>query len=102
VSTLFSWKPQDDLALHLNVGRDFVNGGPDRGRSGASVEWAARPGWSIVGERYLADGTHFVRAGARWSVTESWTVDLSRAQRLSGPAASNWTLGAGWQLGRSP
>jgi hypothetical protein len=100
VSTLFSWKPQDDLALHLNLGRDFVNSGPDQGRSGVSVEWAARPGWSIVGERYLADGTHFVRVGARRSVTESWTVDLSRAQRLSGPGASNWTLGAAWQFSR--
>jgi hypothetical protein len=94
VSALFSWKPQDDIALHLNLGRDFVNGGPDQDRSGVSVEWAARPGWSVVGERYLADGTHFVRVGARW------TVDLSRAQHLSGPGASNWTLGTAWQFSR--
>jgi hypothetical protein len=100
VSTLFSWKPQDDFALHLNLGRDFVNGGPDRDRSGVSVEWAARPGWSIVGERYLADQTHYLRAGLRRTVSEGWAIDFSRAQRLSGPGASNWTLGTAWQFSR--
>jgi len=100
LSTLFTWSPREDLSLHLNLGRDFVHGGDDQARSGAAVEWTARPGWSIVGERYLADRTHYLRAGLRRTVSEGWTVDFSRAQRLSGPRASNWTLGTAWQFGR--
>lgn len=100
LAALFTWAVGDDLAMHLNLGRDFVQSDRDETRGGVSLEWAARPGWSLVAERYREAGTHFVRAGARWAVTEGWSVDLSRAQRLSGPAASNWTFGAIWQFER--
>jgi hypothetical protein len=97
---LVTWAAREDLALHLNVGRDLVRGGPDQNRSGVSAEWAALPGWSLLGERYYEDRTHFARAGLRWAPSPDWTVDLSRAHRLSGPGASAWTLGASWQFGR--
>jgi hypothetical protein len=100
LAALFTWAARDDLALHLNLGRDLVHGGADQNRGGVSAEWLARPGWSLVAERYLEDGTHFVRGGARWAVTENWSVDISRAQRLHGPGASNWTLGTIWQFDR--
>jgi hypothetical protein len=100
LSGLFSWFPRDDLALHLNLGRDFVHRDADLNRSGVSVEWTARPGWSITAERYLEAQTHFVRAGMRWAISEAWSVDLSRAHRLRGPGESNWTLGATWQFPR--
>jgi len=100
LSGLVSWFPRDDLALHLNLGRDFVRGDADQDRSGVSVEWTARPGWSITGERYLEVQTHFVRAGLRWAISEAWSVDLSRAHRLRGPGESTWTLGATWQFAR--
>ena len=100
LSGLVSWFPVDDLALHLNLGRDFVRGDADQDRSGVSVEWTARPGWSITGERYLEAQTHFVRAGLRWAISEAWSVDLSRAHRLRGPGESTWALGATWQFSR--
>jgi hypothetical protein len=100
LAALFTWAARDDLALHLNLGRDFVHGGADQKRGGVSVEWIALPSWSLVAERYLEDGTHFLRGGARWAITENWSVDTSYAHRLSGPGASNWTVGTIWQFDR--
>jgi hypothetical protein len=97
---LLTWAAHENLALHLNLGRDFIHGGPDQNRGGVAAEWTARPGWSLVAERYLDTGTHFVRAGARWNVRDRWSVDFSRAQRLHGPGNSNWTLGTSWQFER--
>lgn len=94
VSGLVTWAAQDDLALHLNLGRDYLRGAPNEARSGVSAEWTFRPGWSMVGERYQEQGTHFARAGLRWAVNDQWTVDASRAQRLHGPGESSWTFGA--------
>jgi hypothetical protein len=100
LSGLFSWSPRDDLALHLNLGRDFVRGDSDLDRSGASVVWTARPGWSLIGERYLEARTHFVRVATRWVVSDAWSLDFSRAHRLHGPGESSWTIGATWQFAR--
>ncbi len=100
LAALLTWAVRDDLALHANLGRDFVHGGADQNRSGVAAEWTARPGWSIVAERYAADRTQFVRAGVRWCVSDAWSIDFSRAQRLRGPSASNWTLGTTWQFER--
>lgn len=98
LAVLMTWAAREDLALHLNLGRDFIHRGADQNRSGVSAEWIVRPRWSLVAERYLEDGTHFARAGVRWAVTQQWSVDLSRAQRLRGPGASNWTVGATWEF----
>jgi hypothetical protein len=92
-SALATWKPREDVALHLNLGRDFVPGGPDLPRGGVAVEWEPAAHWSIVAERYLEERTHFARAGLRWASGRSWTVDVSRVERLSGPTPSNWTVG---------
>lgn len=99
-AALATWAVRDDLAVHLNVGRDFVHRAADQGRSGMALEWTARPGWSLVGERYYEGRTHFVRGGLRWAATDAWSVDLSRAHRLRGPGESSWTLGATWQFSR--
>ncbi|AEG91282.1 hypothetical protein [Ramlibacter tataouinensis] len=96
---LATWEPRDDLALHLNLGRDFAHRGRDENRFGVAAEWTPRQGWSLLAERYRAEATHFVRAGVRWAAGRNWSVDLSRAQRLSGPAPSNWTLGLTLGLG---
>jgi hypothetical protein len=100
LSGLFTWSPRDDLAFHLNLGRDFLHSADDLDRAGAAVEWTVRPGWSIVGERFLALETHAARLGLRWAINDAWTVDVSRAQRISGPLPSNWTIGASWQFER--
>lgn len=93
---LASWQLGEDLALHVNAGRDFAHRAADSSRYGAAVEWQAAPGWSLVGERYKEEDTQFVRAAVRWLPAARWSVDLSRAQRLSGPGASAWTLGASY------
>ena len=99
-SLLASWKATDTVALHLNAGRDFTHAAADENRYGASVEWAPAPAWSLVGERYKEEGAHFVRAGVRFLGGESWSLDLSRSHRLSGPGVSAWTLGATWAFDR--
>lgn len=100
VAGLLTWFPRDDLAFHLNLGRDFARNDGDQDRSGAALDWTVRPGWSLTAERFVEGGSQFARAGVRWAITEAWSVDLSRAQRLRGPGASNWTLGATWQFRR--
>lgn len=100
VSALATWAARDDLALHLNVGRDLLHRAADDSRYGVSAEWTPLAAWSLVAERYKAAQTHFVRAGVRWAFREGWSVDLSRAQRLAGPGPSDWTLGATWEFGR--
>ena len=97
---LLTWAVRDDVALHLNVGRDLVHGAADQNRSGVAAEWTFRDSWSLVGERYYEDKTHFVRGGLRWAISDGWSADVSRAQRLSGPGESNWTLGMSWLFGK--
>jgi hypothetical protein len=99
-SALATWKARDNVALHANLGRDFVHRGEDQGRYGAAVEWAPAPAWSLMAERYKEEGTHFVRGGVRFLGGEDWSVDLSRSHRLSGPATSAWTLGGTWSFDR--
>jgi hypothetical protein len=100
VSGLLTWFAHEDLAFHLNLGRDLLRAQADEDRSGVSVEWTVRPGWSLTVERYLEAGSHFARAGVRWALDEAWSFDLSRAHRVRGPGASNWTLAATWQFPR--
>jgi hypothetical protein len=94
LAALATWTPREDFALHLNLGRDFVRGGPDANRSGVSLEWLPREDWSLMAERYVEQRAHFARAGVRWAATKDWTFDVSRAQRLRGPGDSSWTVGA--------
>jgi hypothetical protein len=96
---LATWTPREDVALHLNLGRDFVRASSDENRAGVSVEWFPREHWSLTAERYLEQQAHFVRAGLRWFATELWTFDVSRAQRLHGPGESTWTLGVTRRIG---
>ena len=88
-----TWSVHEDVAVHLNLGRDFVHQSGDRKRSGISVEWRPAPAWSLVAERYNERDTQFARAGVRWLPAEGWQVDLSRAHRLGGAIPSHWTVG---------
>jgi hypothetical protein len=92
-AALATWTPNPTLALHLNLGRDFVHGGTDLAHHGVGLDWTLVPRWTVTVERFLEERTHFARAGIRWAGGHIWTVDFSRAQRLSGPGASNWTIG---------
>lgn len=97
---LATWEPRENVALHLNAGRDFVHAGGDENRAGVSVEWSPRERWSLTAERYVEQQAHFVRAGLRWAATEDWTFDASRAHRLHGPGDSSWTIGVTRRIGR--
>jgi hypothetical protein len=90
---LVTWRPRDSLAFHANAGRDFVHGGADEKRGGVAAEWMPVAKWWLTLERYREQATHFTRAGVRWLPAEGWSVDFSRAQRLAGPAPSQWTVG---------
>ncbi len=100
VAGLLTWAPRDDLALHLNVGRDYVHRVENTDHSGVALEWSATPQCSFVAERFAQSQTRYLRAGARWAVTKSWSLDFSRAHRLSGRLDSIWTVGATWQFER--
>lgn len=97
---LATWAAREEIALHLNLGRDFVHGGSDTSRAGASVEWAPSETWSITAERHVEQRTHYVRAGLRWAASEQWTLDASRAHRLRGDGESSWTVGVTRLFGR--
>lgn len=99
LSALATWTPRQDLAFHLNLGRDFMRGAADLPHHGVAAEWSPAEGWWLTAERFLEQGGHFARIGARWSVAPAWTVDLSRVQRISGAGASNWTLGLSFAFG---
>jgi hypothetical protein len=92
-AALATWTPREDLALHANLGHDFVHQGPDRPRGGVALEWQPAKAWSLLAERYLEQDTHYLRGGVRYLAGETWSVDVSRAQRLAGPGVSTWTVG---------
>ena len=93
LAALATWNLHPQWALHANAGRDFLRGERDLPNGGIAAEWTPVPRWSFVAERYREFETQFLRAGARWAAGRQWTLDLSRAQRLSGPVPSLWTLG---------
>jgi hypothetical protein len=95
---LATWRASDAIALHLNLGREFVHQARDGKRGGLALEWEPIAAWSFVGERYREGGSHYLRAGARWAAGRTWTVDLSHARRLAGPGTSFWTLGLSFDL----
>lgn len=101
VSTLFTWTLAEDLAFHLNIGRDYINRSQNLAHSGVAAEWNANKQWSFVAERFVQLQTQYLRAGARWAVTKDWTVDVSRAHSLSGRFGSLWTVGTSWQFERN-
>jgi hypothetical protein len=96
---LATWRPRDTVAIHANAGRDFLNGGEGEKRGGVAAEWMPVQDWWLTVERYREDATHFTRAGVRWLASQHWSVDISRAQRLAGPGASNWTIGLSFCFG---
>ena len=91
-----SWRIADALQAHLNVGRDFVRGGPDATRAGVAVEWRPAERWLLIGEQFRQSEASFARVGVRWEPTKALSIDLSRADRWSGRSSAWWTLGVAW------
>jgi hypothetical protein len=86
----------DSLWLNVNVGQDWLRDLPTRGRSGASLEWEATPGLTIIGERFRQYGDDFARLGVRWQPSRSFSVDLSRGGTVAASNVRTWSLGANW------
>lgn len=97
---LLTWAVSEQLAIHVNAGRALVHRGADERLLGVSAEWTSPAGWSAVVERDIAGDAHHLRAGLRFAVAEAWSIDFSRAHRLSGPGASGWTFGVTRLLAR--
>lgn len=95
-----TWRPGETVLVHLNAGRDFRRHDVDSNRAGAALEWTPLPAWSFVAERFRESRTDYWRAGARWALTPSLNVDLSRARGLGDSAPAWWTLGTTWAFQR--
>lgn len=95
-----TWQATQSLAVHANLGRDFRHQGPSLSRSGASLEWTATPQWMLVAERFRESQGNFWRMGARYTVSDALSLDLSQARGLAGGAPPWWTLGLNWSFVR--
>ncbi len=95
-----SWQATETLLTHVNLGRDFRQGQFDTHRAGLALEWSPLTAWSFVAERFRESGANFWRAGARWSLTPSMNLDLSRARALDASAPAWWTFGLTWGFDR--
>ena len=93
-----SWRIDDALQAHFNVGRDYVRGGVHANRAGVAVEWRPATRWLVIAEQFRQSEASFARIGLRWEPTKALSIDLSRADRWSGPSSAWWTLGMSWAL----
>jgi hypothetical protein len=97
---LLTWKARPNLDLHLNLGREFVHQGGNRTRWAVAPEWHVREDLSLLAERLVIDGTHFMRGTVRWEFREGWGIEAGRAVRLRGPEPSRWTFSVIIDLGQ--
>jgi hypothetical protein len=95
-----TWQAGETVRAHVDIGRDFRHRERDTARAGLALEWAPTQAASFVAERFREGGLDFWRAGARWSVTSSTSVDLSRAENLHGAPSPWWTIGVNWVFER--
>ncbi len=95
---LLTWQPRDDLALHLNLGREFPSQAPALMRQGLALEWQLTPQWQALAERWKDGLGPQQRLGLRHALNDRLTLDLSRARGDHGTHAVWWTMGLNWTL----
>jgi hypothetical protein len=97
---LASYKVNENLNLHLNLGREFVHGGEggSRPRAGAGIEWQFRKDWALVMERYAQEGTHYAQGALRWQAGRNWSLELIRSHAVRGEDPSRWGLSVSFDL----
>jgi hypothetical protein len=95
-----TWAPRDDVAIHLNLGRDLRHQATDLTRRGVALEWLPHPQWQGLAE-WFDDGqrTHR-RLGLRHLVSEQLSLDLSRAAPVGQGRDAWWTVGLNWTFAR--
>ncbi|OWQ90359.1 hypothetical protein CDN99_13435 [Roseateles aquatilis] len=98
-----TWTPREDLAVHLNVGRDVHGSGPHHTPRGIAVEWQPTAAWQGLAE-YFHDGQRPLRRlGLRRFFGPNVTLDLSYARTGSTAETAKedwWTLGLSWAFER--
>lgn len=95
-----SWSPREDLALHLNIGRDMPAQGAGLALYGAAAEWRSASHWEALAE-WWRDGLGTKgRIGLRYVVDEHLSLDISRARSANAAQGLWWTLGVNWALAR--
>jgi len=98
-----SWRPREDLALHLNIGRSFPRGDADRTQRGVAVEWQAAPQWQLLAEAFHDGQKPLARLGIRRDLSDRLSLDLSVARSNAfrqTPRETWWTVGANWTFGQ--
>lgn len=95
-----SWAPRDDLALHLNLGREFRPHGTDAGRYGAALEWRVAARWQALAEWWRDALGPQRRLGLRYAAGERVSIDLSHARAPDASRSAWWTLGLNWVTDR--
>jgi hypothetical protein len=79
-----TWHPIESLYVNANLGYDWTPGSGERtGRGGLQGAWAVHDKLYLVFERFRAFDTWTSRAGLRFNLTPTISVDLSAAR--SGP-----------------
>jgi len=79
-----TWHPLESLYVNANLGYDWTPGSGERtGRGGLQGAWAVHDKLYLVFERFRAFDTWTSRAGVRFNLTPTISVDLSAAR--SGP-----------------
>ena len=79
-----TWHALDSLWINANLGYDWTPGSGERtGRGGLQGAWALNDNLWLVAERFRAFDTWTTRAGLRFNLTPTISVDMSVAR--SGP-----------------
>lgn len=95
-----TWAATPEVTLHLNLGREFRNGSPDRSTRGAAVEWQPFTQWQGLLEWFDDGQRPLHRVGLRYFVTELISLDLSRAAHQGSARDPWWTVGLNWAWNR--
>ncbi len=95
-----TWQASPTLMVHLNLGRDFKRQESDTPRNGLALEWSPSKSWSFVAERFREGNTGSWRAGARYSLDNGISLDISHARGVTSGAPRWWAAGLSWEFGR--
>lgn len=94
-----TWAANDALAFNVNVGADWNAAGVRTRRLGASGEWGVRDGLLLIAERAQLGGGWISRLGARFTLTDSISIDVSAA-RVEGGSGRVYVVGLNHDLAR--
>lgn len=87
-----TWIARDTFVLNANLGADWDTTGARTRRLGASGEWVAHEKLTVIAERVKFGGDWTSRLGARFTLTDATSVDLSAA-RVGPRAARVYVIG---------